>query len=172
MDNCHRAVINPGYVETAFGRRRYFFPSDNKAKMKAQERESGNAPELVGGFKWGELMEPVDILACASGNHERSVRSNMHERAETRGRVRRDSNTSTSALTYDNDRRYDIVRTVTNVVHLVTESLDKEPVSITAFDSRYSRRRFKHSAPESCYLSPRTWHEVQDHTASSRCHIH
>ena len=44
MDKCHAAVINPGYVETLYGRRRYFYPTDNEQLLKAYQRESGNLP--------------------------------------------------------------------------------------------------------------------------------
>lgn len=44
MDRCHAAVLNPGYVETLYGRRRYFYPTDNEQLLKAYERESGNLP--------------------------------------------------------------------------------------------------------------------------------
>lgn len=44
MAACHKSIITPGYVENAFGRRRYFYITDNQQKMKAQERESGNQP--------------------------------------------------------------------------------------------------------------------------------
>ena len=48
IEKCHAAVRDPGYVETLFGRRRYFFVTDSNQKMKAQERESVNAPEILG----------------------------------------------------------------------------------------------------------------------------
>ena len=54
-------------------------------------------------------MEPTSILLTKyriqgivgnSGNHELSVRSNMHESAETKSRVHVDSNALTSALVH------------------------------------------------------------------------
>ena len=44
MDACHAAVRNPGYVETAYGRRRYFYDTGDEQLLKAYERESGNLP--------------------------------------------------------------------------------------------------------------------------------
>ena len=44
VEACHAAVMNPGYVETAYGRRRYFYPTDNEALLKAYEREATNMP--------------------------------------------------------------------------------------------------------------------------------
>jgi uracil-DNA glycosylase family 4 len=48
IDRCHAAVITPGYVETAYGRRRYFGhinrgPTKNMVR-KAREREAQNMP--------------------------------------------------------------------------------------------------------------------------------
>lgn len=44
IDKCHAAVLDPGYVESAYGRRRYFFASDDSGKLKAQQREAQNMP--------------------------------------------------------------------------------------------------------------------------------
>ena len=41
---CHKAVINPGYVETAFGRRRWFPRTTDEAIRAAQERQATNMP--------------------------------------------------------------------------------------------------------------------------------
>lgn len=44
FEECHEAVIDPGYVENAFGRRRYFLPTDDERIRAKQEREAGNMP--------------------------------------------------------------------------------------------------------------------------------
>jgi uracil-DNA glycosylase family 4 len=44
IENCHAAVVNPGYVTTMYGRRRYFFPTLNNEVIAKQQREAGNTP--------------------------------------------------------------------------------------------------------------------------------
>lgn len=41
---CKQAIINPGYVETAFGRRRRFYPTSDKSILASQERQAVNMP--------------------------------------------------------------------------------------------------------------------------------
>lgn len=43
MDKCRATVVDPGYVENAYGRRRYFFPTSNQQDLKANEREAVNS---------------------------------------------------------------------------------------------------------------------------------
>ena len=44
VERCKRAVYDPGYVETAWGRRRYFFPTNDNGLNAAMEREAVNHP--------------------------------------------------------------------------------------------------------------------------------
>ena len=44
VQRCHDAVASPGYVETAYGRRRYFAPTKNRGVQAANEREAQNTP--------------------------------------------------------------------------------------------------------------------------------
>lgn len=44
IEDCHARVYNPGYVETPFGRRRYFRFTRDEAVRKEQERQSVNHP--------------------------------------------------------------------------------------------------------------------------------
>jgi DNA polymerase-1 len=44
FDRCHAAVVDPGYVENAFGRRRYFLRTEDEQVRAAQERAAGNMP--------------------------------------------------------------------------------------------------------------------------------
>lgn len=44
IQKCHRSVYSPGYVETPFGRRRYFRETYDEAVRKEQERKAVNHP--------------------------------------------------------------------------------------------------------------------------------
>jgi len=44
VTDCHAAVIDPGYVENAYGRRRYFYPTKDSGTLKSQERQAQNMP--------------------------------------------------------------------------------------------------------------------------------
>jgi DNA polymerase I-like protein with 3'-5' exonuclease and polymerase domains len=44
IERQHKAVLEPGYAENPFGRRRYFFPSELGSVMASQRRESVNFP--------------------------------------------------------------------------------------------------------------------------------
>ena len=44
MNKCKKAVYDPGYVETPFGRRRWFYPTSDYSMKGAQERQAINMP--------------------------------------------------------------------------------------------------------------------------------
>lgn len=44
LDFCKASVYSPGYLESPYGRRRFFFKVSSKSAMKAQEREASNWP--------------------------------------------------------------------------------------------------------------------------------
>lgn len=44
FDKCHEAVLDPGWVANAFGRRRYFPVTHEKSKVAEQQRQAGNMP--------------------------------------------------------------------------------------------------------------------------------
>lgn len=50
VEACHQAVRDPGYVENAYGRRRYFGYSIDSGVMKSKERQAQNAPKHL---EWG-----------------------------------------------------------------------------------------------------------------------
>ena len=61
IKRCHAAVKSPGYVETAYGRRRYFYPTTDRKIRSAQEREAQNMP--IQGTVGGALDVAIRILA-------------------------------------------------------------------------------------------------------------
>ena len=44
LSSCQNMALDPGYVENAWGRRRYFPPTADEAQMAGFKRESGNFP--------------------------------------------------------------------------------------------------------------------------------
>jgi len=66
IDKCHACVLDPGYVENAYGRRRYFYAADDPGKLKAQQREAQNMPKIVGYVKRSEFRGSHDIYAIAA----------------------------------------------------------------------------------------------------------
>lgn len=44
IQDCKAAVGNPGYVESPFGRRRYFYPTSDESVRAGQERQAVNMP--------------------------------------------------------------------------------------------------------------------------------
>jgi DNA polymerase-1 len=58
VERCHVAVRDPGYVENAYGRRRYFGYSRDHGIMKAKERQAQNAPIQ------GTVADALSIALC------------------------------------------------------------------------------------------------------------